>query len=229
MQILPLIGMQSAGGQEVASDDGSRPPWAVVEQKIQSHALVGFEWVDQARGGILLIELPDRFCAVKFLSWHTGDKTSKGGMFHSDGVSQYAEIELVDLPPHPSRAMLSQAVARHVSLSWHPLLGIGRLTFQRGRTDVTCGHTQLPWLYPTAIFGSQTKHGDIVGLRLAPTAWTRFSDIDLTDPMVRWYGYDESRDHVMEIPVEDLPGAEPGANRGGASLTPRAKRGLINK
>lgn len=43
-----LLAAWGADSQGVTPDDGTRPPWTVVEQKIQSHALVGFEWVDQA-------------------------------------------------------------------------------------------------------------------------------------------------------------------------------------
>lgn len=202
---------QADHAQEVTKDYGGRPTWEVVAKRIETHALVGFEWIDQPPDGIALIQLPDHFCAVKFLSLSTGHDSGNGGMFRSSGVSQYAEIELIDLPPHPTRTMLRQASPRRISLRWRPLVGIGRMTFQRGHTDIKCGDIDVPWGYPTGIFQSQVKHGDIHGLELAPTAWQAFSDIDLNDAKLHWFAYDESRVKILAIPIAELPGATPNA------------------
>lgn len=200
---------QANHAQEITKDYGGRPSWDVVAQRIKTHALVGFEWIDQPPVGIALIQLPDHFCAVKFLSLRTGRDSGNGGMFRSSGVSQYAEIELIELPPHPTRPMLRQAIPRRFSLSWRPLIGIGRMTFQRGHTDIKCGDTNIPWSYPTAISESQVKPADIRGLQLAPTAWQNFSDIDLNDAKLHWFAYDEGRVKILAIPIYELPGATP--------------------
>lgn len=194
---------------EIPWDGGNTPYWQISASHIQHEALVGFEWIDQPAGRIALIRMPNHLCAVKFLSFHTGHHVSKASMFHSEGVSQYAHALLIELPAHPSRAMLEQAEPRRISMSWHPLVGLGHMAIQRGHPYFRCAGVDIPWGYPTGIFLSQEKHGDLGYIQLAPTAWTSFADINLADPRLKWYSYDEDNDKVMAIPIPLLPGAKP--------------------
>lgn len=75
-----------------------------------------------------------------------------------------------------------------------------------GNFAVECGPAKLFWT------GGRTVHfvkgngdeGD-AGVELAPTPWTDISQVDLSDPRIRWYRYQPGRRRVR-LPVDALWG-----------------------
>ncbi len=194
---------------EIASDMGSRPDWKVVVHHIKHEALVGFDWVDQPTNRIILIRTQNYLCAVKFASFHTGHHVHKANFFHGDGVSTYAKAKWVEFNLEPQKAMLRKAKPRSISLSSYPQVGIGRLSTQLGHDYIKCGGSRVPWSYPTGLSLALYFNVAETHIQLAPTAWTSFADINLADPRLKWYSYDENNDKVMAIPIALLPGAAP--------------------
>jgi len=84
------------------------------------------------------------------------------------------------------------------------LRGIGRLSFSFGNTDIECGSFKLFWSEKGWVyfFNSSQKQGDY-GIELAPTRWTDISQVNVFDPRLKWFKYDESRE-TMIISVDEL-------------------------
>jgi hypothetical protein len=41
------------------------------------------------------------------------------------------------------------------------------------------------------------------GIELAPTPWTDIKELNIKDPRIKWYKYDEKRERVF-IPIDKL-------------------------
>lgn len=64
----------------------------------------------------------------------------------------------------------------------------------RLRPEIRCGRIKLLWFYKTFVcfFGYGQAQGDY-GIELAPTKWTDISEVNVFDPRLKWYRYDEER------------------------------------
>ena len=81
---------------------------------------------------------------------------------------------------------------------------LGRLSFQSGEIDIILGPLKAEWTTNNVIcFFYEDKDGNNKYIELAPTNKTRIEDIDLGDPKIKWYKYDENRKSVT-IPLSDL-------------------------
>jgi len=145
---------------------------------------------------ILLIRRGSEYGAVKFTevwteksgedkygryeSYYQGDKT---GDFSKKNV-QFREGKLID----PKGIWVGGS--HYFSL--------------RGKYNIRCGPIKLAWVYKTFVsfLPANGKRKDY-GIELAPTKWTDISQVNVFDPRLKWYRYDEKRKETF-IPIDDL-------------------------
>ncbi len=85
-----------------------------------------------------------------------------------------------------------------------------------GSSAINCAGHRLDWEFPS--WTGFVEVGSSRGgrkIEIAPTAWTDPSQIDLSDPHLKWYRYDEARD-MTPIPLTELPGGRPDTGKGDA-------------
>lgn len=172
----------------------------VDESKLRTHALVTWYDVGAPLGRFLLIRKDSNLCAIKFTEYHKGNDAKPPTVFSSGEESLDAKYECFCQSERGGGfgdATLGEVNKR---ASW----GIGRLAFGGGKTNVRCGPFKLPWMYPARVsFNIEgTKLGD-QGIELAPTRWSAIDEVNVRDPRLRWFRYDESR-KVTYIPIGDL-------------------------
>lgn len=149
-------------------------------------------------GRILLIRKDNDYCAVKFTqnwgktgyeqhaeyeSYYQGDKT---GSLNNKNV-KYRKEEVFYKKPI-------------FSIFGHPV-SIGE------KLDIRCGPIELWWSAgPHLTFVYYNRHDQNqrdYGIELAPTKWTDISEVNVFDPRLKWYRYNEIRERV-NIPVDHL-------------------------
>jgi hypothetical protein len=185
-----IIGMITAVKEIGATDQEDGRAHASEEVGIGGNA------IQMPLGRILLVHKDSQYCAVKFTetwkgktesarftnyeSYYQGDGS---GDFSSKGV-QFTKDTLVD----------RQSV-------------LGRLypvPFGHRNQEIKCGPIRLFWsgIDWVCFFGLKQKQGDY-GIELAPTKWTDISQVNVFDPRLKWYRFDEKRKHVR-IPIDQL-------------------------
>jgi len=116
----------------------------------------------------------------RYESYYQGDKT---GDFSKKNV-QYREGKLID----PKGIWVGGS--HYFSL--------------RGIYNIRCGPIKLAWVYKTFVSflpanGKRKDHG----IELAPTKWTDISEVNVFDPRLKWYRYDEKQ-KIIRIPIDQL-------------------------
>jgi hypothetical protein len=112
-----------------------------------------------------------------YVAYYQGDGT---GDFSKQNV-KYLDVELLEPTDHGF---------------WASLFG------PKKNNIIVCGHSGLAWgltsvhffTYPEELFNPQSiiKYG----VELAPTPWTRIQDVNIQDPRIKWYKYDEGRPEI---------------------------------
>jgi hypothetical protein len=145
-------------------------------------------------GTILLARKNQGYCAIKFTKFWTG-KTPD---------DEYATYESYYLGDRTGDFTSKNIKFNAKKLSRPRLRGIGRLSLSFGNTDIQCGPVKLFWsgIGWVHFFNSNQTQGDH-NVELAPTRWTDTSQINLFDPRLRWYRYDENRRRV-KFPITSL-------------------------
>ncbi len=145
-------------------------------------------------GRILLVHRESEFCAVKFTKFWTGE-TEEG---------RYATYESYDQADNTGNILNKNVKFKKDKLSFPKPRGIGRLAFSFGNKDIQCGPIKLWWGGGGSVhfFSTSQAQGDY-GIELAPTKWTDISQVNVFDPRLKWYRYDEKRQRV-NIPVDRL-------------------------
>lgn len=145
-------------------------------------------------GRILIIKRGSDYCAIKFNKFWTG-KTDE------DYFAQYESYSKKDKTGEFSKANVQ---IKKEELSFPKPRGIGRFAFSHGNKEVKCGAFRLFWSGQGAVhfYGLGQKQGDY-GIELAPTKWTDISQVNVFDPRLKWYRYDEKRERV-NIPADKL-------------------------
>ncbi len=143
---------------------------------------------------ILLIRKKSVYCGVKFTDFWAGKteedwfakyesyyQDDKTGDFTNKNV-QFIKGELASPKPR----------------------GIGRFAFSLGKKEIQCGPIKLYWSGKGSVYFYRLNQdeGDY-GIELAPTIWTDISQVNVFDPRIKWYRYDEKRQRV-NIPIDQL-------------------------
>jgi hypothetical protein len=155
-------------------------------------------------GRFLLIRKDKAVCAVRFTKVQRGHDAKPETTFNSGEESFSAEYDWYFQEDGSGDFTQPGVLSGHEQLARKPLKGIGRLAFQTGQIYVKCGtFDKLLWLYPTWVsFYGGSRRGDY-GIELAPTKWTEIKEVNVHDPRLKWYRYDENRKPV-DIPLDDL-------------------------
>jgi hypothetical protein len=145
-------------------------------------------------GIVLLARYKQEYCAIKFTKFWTG-KTPD---------DEYATYESYYQGNKTGNFADKNVKFKTGKLSRPRLRGIGRLSFSFSHTDIQCGPIKFfwsgrGWVY---FFNSSQNQGDYA-IELAPTKWSDIPQIDVFDPRLKWYRYDENRQRA-KFPVEQL-------------------------
>jgi hypothetical protein len=136
-------------------------------------------------------------CAIRFTKFHRGEDVP-GGFFTLGGPTFYAEYDWFDLTEPAVRSGQGK-------LSDKPGYGIPLLfPMFTGSHWVKCRSFAPLWSYPTQVRFVERNDARDYGIELAPTNWREISEINLADPRLQWYRYDENRKPVL-ISSEYLP------------------------
>ncbi len=182
-----LIGMMAAAKRIGADGQEGVRIYATQLVHIAPH------FVSMPIGRIVLIRRGSEYCAVKFAeawkgktesarfqnyeSYYQGDGT---GDFSNENV-QFAKDTLVD----------RQSV-------------LGRLypvPFGHRNLYIKCGAVKLLWSDSGTLYFSESPGRG--GVELAPTKWTDIFHVNVFDPRLKWYRYDEKRKDMF-VPVDRL-------------------------
>jgi hypothetical protein len=186
-----------------ASESGSYVKWELLAR---DHAYITPLSVSAPLGRLVVIRHDDTLCAIRFDAYHRGNDEKPPTKFNSGQETLFATAE--QLRVVKSKATWRILDRKMINLVSGPIVGPGRLGFQRGRIGLHCGDAKLEWTYPNNVsLGSYEEPNEKRALvEIAPTAWTEVSHINLSDQKLHWYRYDESRKDTL-ISIEELPQA----------------------
>ena len=169
---------------------------------VTSNQILGFNDVGIAPnavsiplGKIVLVHKGSEYGAVKFNEFWTGKTKDE----------EYAIYESYYQSDKSGDFSNKNVKYKKEKLSFPKSYGIGRLAFVFGKKiDVKCGNINLlwsgkSWLY---FYSSKQDEGNY-GIELAPTIWTDISQVNVFDPRIKWYKYDEKRPR-QTIPIDKL-------------------------
>jgi hypothetical protein len=147
-------------------------------------------------GKILLIRKDSDYGAVKFIKFWTGkaedDVYATYESYYQDDKTEdftnknvkFTKEELHS--PKPSFSLFGHPFAFSI------------------KEEIRCGPFRLWWSgRGTVYFFSRGQREGNYGLELAPTKWTDISQVNVSDPRLNWYRYDEKRRDI-KIPVDQL-------------------------
>jgi hypothetical protein len=184
-----------------------------------NEVLIGHACIEVPLGNILLVRKDTHYCALKFTRyWTEIDEKQKeknvpyearGGidaeLARERYTKKFAAYEVYYQEDGSADFSRSNVVKSEHIASWLPLKGPFRpFIYQPGNSHVKCGPFRLVWAYKKSVcfIPSGKGEGDF-GLELAPTPWTEISQVNVFDPRVKWYRYDEKRERVF-IPIDKL-------------------------
>jgi hypothetical protein len=171
---------------------------ASVEQIVQhasTHAFISWNGVSAPMGRILLMRRKGDVCAIRFAGFQRKDLPP--GFLTDGGPSFHAEYEWYVAAGRIESGR--RQVNSKPSWGFWPITG-----FTRGSPIIKCASLEPLWSYPTTVTFFESGEQRDFGIELAPTNWREPSDMNLTDPQLRWYAYDEKRQPVL-VPWEQLP------------------------
>ena len=143
---------------------------------------------------ILLVRKDSDYCAIRFTEFWTG-KTEE------DVYARYESYHQGDKTGDFSK---KNVTLRKDKLAFPKPRGIGRLAFSFGNRNIHCGSLKLQWAGGGSVFFyAEGQEPRDYGIELAPTIWTDISEVDVFDPRIKWYRYDEERKR-MNISIDRL-------------------------
>jgi hypothetical protein len=184
-----------------------------------SEAVIDRGCVEVPLGTILLIRKDSHYCALKFIRYWTEideKQKEKNAPYEARGgieaelareryTKKYAAYEVFYQGDGSGDFLRNNVVKSEHIASWLPLKGPFRpFIYQPGDSYVKCGPYRLVWRYKKRVCFIPTGKGEgDFGFELAPTPWTEISQVNVFDPRVKWYRYDEKRERVF-IPIDKL-------------------------
>lgn len=155
-------------------------------------------------GKILLVRKDAAYCVIKFTKIWSENTSEVGTLFVASGSDEYATYESYFQGDKTGDFSKKNVQFKKEKLSFPKPRGIGRLAFSFGNKEIKCGGIKLFWggKGSVSFYGEGQKQGDY-GIELAPTKWTDISEVNVFDPRLKWYRYDENRKRV-NIPVDKL-------------------------
>lgn len=153
---------------------------------------------------ILLARKNSEYCAIKFTKFWSENTSEVGSIFVASGSDEYANYELYYQRDKTGNFSNKNVQFKKDVLSFPKPRGIGRLAFSFGRRDIECGNITLQWSGEGSVhFYKRGQDMGDYGVELSPTKWTDISQVNVFDPRLTWYRYDENRKRV-NIPIDKL-------------------------
>ncbi len=187
-----MVGLIAASGEAGESGKQAMKPHDIEEIVIGSNAL------KMPLGRVLLIRKDSQYCPVKFTEAWTG-KTKFD--FWSNYESYYQGDGTGDFSNENVQFTKGQLITRR-------LVGLGKMfSFPVGRQnyEIKCGPIKLFWDTGWVYFYDvgRPNAADSIINEMAPTKWRDNSQVNVFDPRLKWYRYDEYRKHIY-IPTDQL-------------------------
>jgi hypothetical protein len=178
-----------------------------------------FDGVGNPLKRILLIRKDSNYCAVRFTSYWTevdeerrkeyAKHIAAGGevadLFREESEKKYAIYDSFYQGDGTGDFANKNVQESQGKAYWLPPKGPFRLfIYQPGDPHVKCGPYTLEWRYKTYVsVVPHDKHPEDYGFEIAPTPWTDIKEVNVKDPRIKWYRYDEKRERIF-IPIDKL-------------------------
>jgi hypothetical protein len=148
--------------------------------------------IEMPLGWIFLIRNGSDYCAVKFtyFSWpQTKDNYAEYDCYYQkDGTGDFFNKN--------AQFSKGKAISK--------IRGFWGWGFEFGDPVIYCGPTKLGWGWKGVVgFGGLRQEPGDYGIELAPTKWKEFSQVNVSDPRIKWYKFQGSR-KTMFIPLGEL-------------------------
>lgn len=179
---------------------------ARVAPELIGDGIVSWNQVSPSLNSILLIRNHSNVCAIKFIESSKANDSNPPSLTNSGAPTVSAKYEW-----HFQRAgaenFVSADMTKGISyVSRSALLGIGRLAFRAGNSNIACGPFRQSWNYPRWVsfvdYDSRLKEDNIIEMAL--TAWVDVGKVRLDDPRLVWYRSDEARVRI-DVRRDSLP------------------------
>ncbi len=147
-------------------------------------------------GRILLIRRDSDYGAIKFTKFWTG-KTEDD--LYATYESYYQDDKTGDF------ANKNVKFTKEELRSPKPIFSLFGHPFAFGiKEEIKCGPIRLWWVgRGTVCFFKRSQRQGDYSIELAPTKWTDISHVNVSDPRLKWYRYDEKRKNI-KIPLDRL-------------------------
>jgi hypothetical protein len=152
-------------------------------------------------GRIVLVRKDTQYGAIKFTEEWEGETdndnfTKYESYYQGDGSGDFSKGNV-----QFNKALLSE----RKYIPYIPIFPrLGGYPAGPENTQIKCGPIKLAWSgWGNVYFNERTwKFGDH-GIELAPTKWTDITQVNVFDPRVKWYRYDEKRKKTF-IPIDEI-------------------------
>jgi len=137
-------------------------------------------------GKYLLIRKGSDYCIIKFTKFWIGDTEN----------DQFAEYESYYQDDKTGYFSNKNVQYRKDKLDRHkPTWSIFGHPMTTGNRNTRCGPIELFWSGRGSVyFHKLGQHQKDYGIEMAPTPWKHIAQIDVFNPHIKWYRYNESRD-----------------------------------
>ena len=153
---------------------------------------------------ILLARWSQKYCAIKFTVSSTPltRTESRELALRSMGSLREANANYQSYyQPDGSGDFSGQGVIFNEAVLAKGPWGIGIGQWFDTITDMKCGPLKLTWTGRDGVHFPRPNEGDgKANCELAPTAWTAISQVNVFDPRLKWYHYDEAR-RRLKVPI----------------------------
>lgn len=180
---------------------------------------IGRSCIEMPMGLMLLIRKNNNYCAMKFnRNWTAVDEKARKeyepyvnrGIVDAESAREayekkYAAYTIYYQGDGGADFSKGNVIKSEHIASWLPLQGPFRpFIYQPGDAHIKCGPFKIGWEYKNAVcFIPSGKGLGDYGIELAPTPWTDIEEVNVFDPRVKWYRYDDKRKRV-NIPIDQL-------------------------
>ena len=170
-----------------------------------AHAIVGGTGVGTAIGYFVLVDNGKGICAIRFNSIRRGNDAKPPTWYRTGDATIYADYDSYYQADRDKGFSSEGIESDHGEVSWGEWRGLGHwLSWSTGDPFVRCGNFKFKAYYPDLI-SLVTNDPKLTsnGLKVSPTGWKSIGDVDLNNPNLVWFSYDDYRND-RDIPVDSL-------------------------
>lgn len=197
--LLVCGGCATVAGQDIfQSINKDQHAWTPQEWAMLKSGYVNWHNAAAPLNKYVLISEGDFLCGIRFVNFRRGQDKTEGSVWSSGDETLSSAYEWHAFARDGARVRIVEhgsGVAQRTALR-----GFGRFVIAGGHENIQCGNRQFGWLYPAGIVFSQVPNSE---RKIALTRWEQASDIDLNDPKLVWYSFDQKRES-KRIPLGQL-------------------------